>query len=179
MMMGTWARADHGPAARQNSATARQLSADLQINEASATARSTSRIAQARLAEACALRQMRGITASLAILRHQLPQVVAQVRHLFVACHRCRRRRYDADPHEPAPAGLARLFGPHVRARMLLGSAVATPRSIARIPEIMLNHVTGGGKTDLDEIYDRYGYLPEKRAALQRLEAHIKKLVAA
>ena len=45
------------------------------------------------------------------------------------------------------------------------------------IAEIMLNHVTGGGKTDLDEIYDRYDYLPEKRAALQRLEVHIKKLV--
>lgn len=46
------------------------------------------------------------------------------------------------------------------------------------IAEIMLNHVTGGGKTDLDEIYDRYDYLPEKRAALQKLEAHLKKIVA-
>lgn len=49
------------------------------------------------------------------------------------------------------------------------------PREIA---EIMLNHVTGAGKNDLDEIYDRYDYLPEKRAALQKIEAHLKKLLA-
>ncbi|MGY4345746.1 hypothetical protein ACVWXM_002213 [Bradyrhizobium sp. GM7.3] len=37
----------------------------------------------------------------------------------------------------------------------------------------MLNHVTGGGKTHLDEIYDRYDYLPEKRALrCKKLEAH-------
>ncbi|MEY9401834.1 hypothetical protein ABIF79_008209 [Bradyrhizobium japonicum] len=41
----------------------------------------------------------------------------------------------------------------------------------------MLNHVTGGGKTDLDEIYDRYDYLPEKRAALQKHEAYLRKLL--
>lgn len=46
------------------------------------------------------------------------------------------------------------------------------------IAEIMLNHVTGGGKTDLDEIYDRYDYLPEKRTALQKLEALLKRIVA-
>lgn len=45
------------------------------------------------------------------------------------------------------------------------------------LAEIMLNHVSGEGKTDLDEIYDRYDYLPEKRAALQKLEAHLKKMV--
>lgn len=45
------------------------------------------------------------------------------------------------------------------------------------IAEIMLNHVTGGGKTDLDEIYDRYDYISEKRAALQKLESHLKKLL--
>lgn len=42
----------------------------------------------------------------------------------------------------------------------------------------MLNHVTGGGKSDLDEIYNRYDYLPERRAALQKPEAHLKKRVA-
>ncbi|MEY9748897.1 integrase [Bradyrhizobium japonicum] len=51
---------------------------------------------------------------------------------------------------------------------------LGVPREIA---EIMLNHVTGAGKTDLDEIYDRYDYLPEKRAALQKLETHLKKVV--
>jgi integrase len=49
------------------------------------------------------------------------------------------------------------------------------PREIA---EIMLNHVTGGGKTDLDEIYDRYEYLQEKRVALARLEKHLMHLLA-
>lgn len=48
------------------------------------------------------------------------------------------------------------------------------PREIA---EIMLNHVTGAGKNDLDEIYDRYGYLPEKRAALQKLESYLKRVL--
>lgn len=43
------------------------------------------------------------------------------------------------------------------------------------IAEIMRNHVTGGGITQLDEIYDCYDYFPEKRAALQKLEAHLKK----
>ncbi|WP_083846471.1 site-specific integrase [Bradyrhizobium sp. ORS 285] len=50
------------------------------------------------------------------------------------------------------------------------------PREIA---EIMLNHVTGGGKGELDEIYDRYHYLPEKTDALKKLEAHLKRLFAA
>jgi len=49
------------------------------------------------------------------------------------------------------------------------------PREIA---EIMLNHVTGGGKTDLDEIYDRYEYLEEKRDALAKLERHLMRLIA-
>jgi len=48
------------------------------------------------------------------------------------------------------------------------------PREIA---EIMLNHVTGGGKTDLDEIYDRYEYLKEKRDALAKLERHIRQII--
>ena len=49
------------------------------------------------------------------------------------------------------------------------------PREIA---EIMLNHVTGGGKTDLDEIYDRYEYLKEKREALTKLERHLVHVIA-
>ena len=49
------------------------------------------------------------------------------------------------------------------------------PREIA---EVMLNHVTGGGKTELDEIYDRYEYLQEKRDALARLEKHLMHLLA-
>jgi hypothetical protein len=43
----------------------------------------------------------------------------------------------------------------------------------------MLNHVTGGGKTHLDEIYDRYDYLPEKRAALQKARSSLTKSVVA
>ncbi|WP_164938316.1 site-specific integrase [Bradyrhizobium guangzhouense] len=33
------------------------------------------------------------------------------------------------------------------------------------IAELLLNHVTGSNKNELDEIYDRYDYLDEKRAA--------------
>ncbi len=44
--------------------------------------------------------------------------------------------------------------------------------------EVLLNHVTGAGRTDLDEIYDRYDYLPEKRAALAAWELHLKKILA-
>jgi integrase len=51
---------------------------------------------------------------------------------------------------------------------------LAVSREIA---EIMLNHVTGSGKSDLDEIYDKWTYVPEKRAALQKLENHLKKLI--
>jgi hypothetical protein len=48
------------------------------------------------------------------------------------------------------------------------------PREIA---EIALNHVTGAGRNDLDEIYNRYEYLEEKRDALARLEDHLKTLL--
>ena len=41
------------------------------------------------------------------------------------------------------------------------------PREIA---EVLLNHVTGANKNDLDEIYDRYDYLDEKQEALARWE---------
>ena len=49
------------------------------------------------------------------------------------------------------------------------------PREIA---EIALNHVTGAGRNDLDEIYDRYDYLPEKEEALTKLESYVKRLLA-
>jgi hypothetical protein len=48
------------------------------------------------------------------------------------------------------------------------------PREVA---EVMLNHVTGAGKTDLDEIYDRYDRLAEKREALKKIETHLAKLL--
>jgi integrase len=47
------------------------------------------------------------------------------------------------------------------------------PRELA---EVMLNHVTGAGKNDLDEIYNRYDYIDEKREALKKLETHIRKI---
>ena len=49
------------------------------------------------------------------------------------------------------------------------------PREIA---ELLLNHVTGANKNDLDEIYDRYDYLDEKREALTKWEAYLTKLLA-
>jgi hypothetical protein len=45
------------------------------------------------------------------------------------------------------------------------------PREIA---EILLNHVTGANRNDLDEIYDRYDYLPEKKEALARWEKRLR-----
>lgn len=49
------------------------------------------------------------------------------------------------------------------------------PRELA---EILLNHVTGANKSDLDEIYDRYDYIEEKRAALAKWEARLTDLLA-
>lgn len=48
------------------------------------------------------------------------------------------------------------------------------PRTTA---ELLLNHVTGAGKNDLDEIYDRYDYIDEKREALKKLELHLARLL--
>lgn len=48
------------------------------------------------------------------------------------------------------------------------------PREIA---EVLLNHVTGANKNDLDEIYDRYDYLEEKREALAKWEARLESLL--
>jgi integrase len=44
------------------------------------------------------------------------------------------------------------------------------------IAEILLNHVSGN-KNELDEIYDRYDYIEEKREALQKWEARLKLLL--
>lgn len=48
------------------------------------------------------------------------------------------------------------------------------PRDIA---EILLNHVTGANKSELDEIYDRYDYLEEKREALSTWEGRLAELL--
>lgn len=48
------------------------------------------------------------------------------------------------------------------------------PREIA---ELLLNHVTGANKNELDEIYDRYDYLDEKREALAKWESRLKSLL--
>jgi len=44
------------------------------------------------------------------------------------------------------------------------------------IAEILLNHVSGN-KNELDEIYDRYDYIEEKRDALQKWEERLKLLI--
>jgi hypothetical protein len=49
------------------------------------------------------------------------------------------------------------------------------PREVA---ERLLNHVSGAQRNELDEIYDRYDYLEEKRAALAKWEAHLSELLA-
>ncbi|MBX3512067.1 MAG: site-specific integrase [Xanthobacteraceae bacterium] len=48
------------------------------------------------------------------------------------------------------------------------------PREIA---EIMLNHVTGANRNDLDEIYDRYDYLDEKVKALAKWESRLRQIL--
>jgi hypothetical protein len=52
---------------------------------------------------------------------------------------------------------------------------LGVPREVA---EILLNHVTGAGKNELDEIYDRYDYLEEKAAALRKWETKLTSLLA-
>lgn len=48
------------------------------------------------------------------------------------------------------------------------------PREIA---EVLLNHVTGANKNDLDEIYDRYDYLDEKQEALAKWDNRLTLLL--
>ena len=47
------------------------------------------------------------------------------------------------------------------------------------ICEVLLNHVTGANKNQLDEIYDRYDYLSEKRDALSKWEQRLECILAA
>jgi hypothetical protein len=54
-------------------------------------------------------------------------------------------------------------------------SRLKVPRHIC---ETLLNHVTGAGKNELDEIYDRYDFLEEKRDALAKWEARLTELLA-
>jgi len=54
-------------------------------------------------------------------------------------------------------------------------SRLKVPRHIC---ETLLNHVTGAGKNELDEIYDRYEYLAEKSDALALWEARLTDLLA-
>jgi hypothetical protein len=53
-------------------------------------------------------------------------------------------------------------------------SKLRVPREVS---EILLNHVTGANKNDLDEIYDRYDYLLEKRECGYRKELDLETLV--
>jgi integrase len=46
------------------------------------------------------------------------------------------------------------------------------------IAEILLNHVSGN-KNELDEIYDRYDYIEEKREALAKWEAYLSTILTA
>lgn len=45
------------------------------------------------------------------------------------------------------------------------------------VAEVLMNHVSGANKSVLDEIYDRYEYLEEKRDALTRYEAWLERLL--
>ena len=61
--------------------------------------------------------------------------------------------------------------------RRTFRSNIAKLRVPREIAEVLLNHVTGANKNDLDEIYDRYDYIKEKREALSRWEARLKILL--
>lgn len=58
--------------------------------------------------------------------------------------------------------------------RRTFRSNMAKLRVSREICEILLNHVTGDNKNDLDEIYNRYDYLTEKRLALVLWEKRLK-----
>ncbi len=45
------------------------------------------------------------------------------------------------------------------------------------ICEVLLNHISGANKTELDEIYDRYDFLKEKREALAKWENRLAAIV--
>lgn len=45
------------------------------------------------------------------------------------------------------------------------------------VAERLINHVSGKNRTELDEIYDRYDYLDEKREALARWELHLQRIM--
>ena len=61
--------------------------------------------------------------------------------------------------------------------RRTFRSGMAKLRVPRELCEVLLNHVTGAGKNDLDEIYNRYDYLPEKREALGKWEAHLETIL--
>jgi integrase len=61
--------------------------------------------------------------------------------------------------------------------RRTFRSNIAKLRVPREIAELLLNHVTGANKNDLDEIYDRYDYLDEKREALAKWETRLKELL--
>jgi Arm DNA-binding domain len=62
--------------------------------------------------------------------------------------------------------------------RRTFRSNMAKLRVPREICELLLNHVTGANKSDLDEIYDKYDYLDEKREALGKWEAYLSDLLA-
>jgi hypothetical protein len=41
----------------------------------------------------------------------------------------------------------------------------------------LINHVSGKNRTELDEIYDRYDYLAEKRDALAHWELRLQRIM--
>lgn len=46
------------------------------------------------------------------------------------------------------------------------------------VAEVLLNHVTGASRNELDEIYNRYDFLDEKRSALAKWEERLSRIAA-
>lgn len=61
--------------------------------------------------------------------------------------------------------------------RRTFRSNIAKLRVPREVAEMLLNHVTGANRNELDEIYDRYDYLDEKREALTKWEARLSALL--
>ena len=60
--------------------------------------------------------------------------------------------------------------------RRTFRSNLSKLRVSREVCEIQLNHVTGANKSDLDEIYDRYDYIEEKKEALMKWESRLSEL---
>lgn len=63
--------------------------------------------------------------------------------------------------------------------RRTFSSGMAALGVPEKVVEKLLNHISGGGQSPIAAVYNRYGYLPEMRSAIDRWEAKLTELLAA